>query len=108
MPNVTTQELTEFANHMDNTMNTTFENHILQLRSLTKKAKQLEELLNTTVDIADIRRQHIVILRNILKHIDQHLKQPRERNTPVLISAIQRALEITAMYEKTDEETKGE
>lgn len=104
MPTITTQELTEFANHMDDTMNTTFENHILQLRSLTKKARQLEELLNTTIDIADTRRQHIVVLRNILKHVEQHLTQPRERNTPILITAIQRALETTSLYESETEE----
>jgi hypothetical protein len=75
-------------------------NHILQLRELTTKTKEANEKLNRVLHLLDTRKQHINLFRNLAVQLQQHLIHPRERNVPILIRAIEHALNTT--------ETKGD
>lgn len=70
-------------------------NHITQLREMTSTVATLREKTNILGQIIEAKSQQVLMLRNLLIHVDQHLRQPRERNTPLVMSAIQRAIEIT-------------
>ena len=70
-------------------------NHITQLRELTKTMKAANEKTAILGQIIEAKSQQVLMLRNLLIHVDQHLRHPRERNTPLVMSAIQRAIEIT-------------
>lgn len=78
-----------------NTQEPDITNHITQLRELTNTVKAMGERTAILGQIIEAKSQQVLMLRNLLIHVDQHLRQPRERNTPLVMSAIQRAIEIT-------------
>jgi len=96
MTTVTKAELQEFADNANISIN----NHILQLRDMTERVKALNEAVIRINHVSTVRKAHINLFRNLAVQLQQHLVHPRERNVPILIRAIEHALNTT--------ETKGD